>query len=79
MNDSRKRYAIVGTGGRSVSYVDALVQHSRDYTQLVGFCDPNQTRMNWHNARIQREFGHPAVPTYLSRDFDRMKIGRAHV
>ena len=72
MKSSRKRYVIVGTGGRSVSYVDALVQYCREHSELVGFCDSNQTRMNWHNARIKNEFGHAPVPMYLARDFDRM-------
>ena len=37
--DKRKRYAVVGTGGRAVMYVDGIADSFRDHAELVGFCD----------------------------------------
>ena len=68
----RKRYVIVGTGVRAYLYIKALVGKFKDVGELAGFCDVNQTRMNFHNQYIQEEDGHPPVPTYKAEDFDRM-------
>ncbi|KIX04557.1 uncharacterized protein Z518_05427 [Rhinocladiella mackenziei CBS 650.93] len=67
----RKKYAIVGTGGRSGFFYSAMAKDFRDTTELVAFCDTNQTRMDYANFKI-RAMGHPAVPTYKAADFDRM-------
>lgn len=66
-----KKYALVGAGGRSGLFLTAI---ARDYYQqgrLVGFCDSNQTRMDYANAMIG-EFDHPPVPTFKADDFDKM-------
>ena len=72
MKDHRKRYALVGTGGRAVFYVDGIVQQCRQHVALVGMCDLNRTRMNYYNQRIQTVLGQPPVPVYPAGDFDRM-------
>ena len=70
---TKKRYAVVGTGGRSDMYICALAGDDyKEYAELVGFCDLNQGRMDYYNERIKEKFNHPPVPTYLSQDFDRM-------
>jgi predicted dehydrogenase len=69
---SKRRYAIVGTGGRSWMFIQALTETYRDECDLVAFCDLNQTRMNYYNRTIVETFGVPPVPTYLAKDFDRM-------
>ncbi|PGH27215.1 hypothetical protein AJ80_01172 [Polytolypa hystricis UAMH7299] len=66
-----KKYALVGTGGRASFFYTAIVQDFKETAQLVGFCDTNQTRMNYANSKLQ-ELGHPALPTYLAADFDKM-------
>lgn len=68
----RKRYAIVGTGGRSRMYIDAICGPYQDYAQLVGFCDISPTRMNVWNDHIRQQFNHDPVPTFLAKDFDQM-------
>ncbi|EXJ76830.1 oxidoreductase [Capronia epimyces CBS 606.96] len=68
---SRKRYALVGTGGRSGFFYMAIVRDFKDTPELVAFCDTNQTRMDYANSRLQ-ELGHSALPTYKAIDFDRM-------
>ena len=67
----KKRYAVVGTGGRSGQYIKAMACDFRDYAEIVGFCDINPGRMAYYNGKLQ-EVGLPAVPTYLAKDFDKM-------
>ncbi len=69
---ARKRYAIVGTGGRCVMFIDAIARDYRDHVELVAFCDPSPTRMAWHNRRIDERHGHPPVPCYATDAFDTM-------
>ncbi len=44
-----KRYAIVGLGSRSQIYTEALLTDHRAQGALVGYCDVNQTRMDYYN------------------------------
>jgi predicted dehydrogenase len=67
----RKRYAIVGTGGRAGMYVSALTESFVEFNELVGLCDLSPTRMAYYNRQITSAIGHP-VPTYLPGEFDRM-------
>jgi predicted dehydrogenase len=67
-----KRYVVVGTGGRSVMYIDALAGTHRKTASLVGLCDLSRVRMDYYNHRIEKKHNHPPVPTYLAADFDRM-------
>jgi predicted dehydrogenase len=68
----KKRYAIVGTGGRSWMFTHALATTYRDQCALAAFCDANRTRMDFYNREIGRQFGSKSVPAYLAGDFDRM-------
>ncbi len=57
MSDAKKRYAIVGTGGRAAMYVEAVVDTYADYAELVGLCDLSQVRMDYYNRELaQRGF-----------------------
>ncbi|GJC94880.1 oxidoreductase [Colletotrichum higginsianum] len=67
----KKRYAIVGTGGRSGFFYTAIAQDYSSTSVIVGLCDTNQTRMNYANSRL-KELGHGEVPTFLAADFDQM-------
>jgi predicted dehydrogenase len=69
---SRRRYAIVGTGGRAVSYVDAICGPHADAAELVGLCDVSPTRLAWHNRRIARRFGGDGVAAFEAGGFARM-------
>ena len=77
MTDQRKRYALVGTGGRAKMYVDAITGDYAGYSELVGLCDISQVRMDWYNARIEAEHHLAAVPTFRHDEFDRM-IAETH-
>ncbi len=67
-----KRYAVVGTGGRSVMYIDALSKDYKDCGKLVAFCDSNRTRMGFYNRKISELYSAEPVPQYMATDFDKM-------
>ena len=67
----RKRYALVGTGGRAGFFYMAIAKDFQQTSYLVALCDVNQTRLNFAKSRIEA-FGHQPIPTYLAADFDRM-------
>jgi predicted dehydrogenase len=67
----KKRYALVGTGGRASMWIQAVTETYRDSSEMVAFCDLSQTRMDWYNSHIQSQGSDP-LPTYLADQFDRM-------
>ena len=68
----RKRYAIVGTGGRAGMFVNAVTQTYREVAELVALCDLSQTRMNWYNQKLADELDMAPRPTYAADQFDQM-------
>ena len=69
----KKRYAIVGTGGRAEMYIGALAGNRySEYAELVAMCDMNQGRMDHYNKRLVNDFNHREVPTYTHDRFDDM-------
>ncbi|KAK3897880.1 hypothetical protein C8A05DRAFT_38547, partial [Staphylotrichum tortipilum] len=68
---SRKRYAMVGAGGRSSFFYTAIATDYKATSCIVALCDTNQTRMDYANTRLAA-LGHGAVPTFLAADFDAM-------
>lgn len=68
----KKRFAVVGAGGRAGMFIQAITATYRDSCELVALCDLSQTRMNWHNQQIQTQAGIAAVPTYHADQFDTM-------
>lgn len=67
----KRRYALVGTGGRSIFYYTAIAKDYKETSEIVALCDTNQTRMNYANGRLE-SLGHGKVPTYLASSFDEM-------
>ena len=66
----KKKYALVGIGGRSRMFTSAICDAFRDEAELVGMCDVNPGRMDLRNDEIEDRVGR--VPTYAAEDFDRM-------
>lgn len=66
----RKTYVAVGTGGRIPMFLDPIVDTYRQDCELVGLCDPSEVRSTYHQQRLVRDYGVPAVPTYA--DFSQM-------
>lgn len=69
---AKKRYAQVGIGGRARFFYEALVRDYRETSELVAFCDVNQTRMDYANKVIQEKYGVEPIPTYKHYEFDQM-------
>ena len=67
----KRRYAQVGTGGRARLYYQAVAEDYADTSEMVAFCDVNQTRMNYANAQLEAA-GVSKVPTYKHYEFDKM-------
>ncbi|MBS4208195.1 Gfo/Idh/MocA family oxidoreductase [Bacillus sp. FJAT-50079] len=70
----KKRYVLIGTGGRAEFFYGALAKDFRDTSELVAFCDVNQTRMNYANQLLVDTYDHPPVATYLSDKFEEMIV-----
>jgi predicted dehydrogenase len=70
--NQRKRYAVVGTGGRAGLYIETLFTTYADVGELVALCDLSQTRMNWYNQQLAERLDAAPLPSYPAADFDRM-------
>lgn len=67
----KRRFAQVGTGGRARFFYEAVAKDYAETSEIVAFCDVNQTRMNYANAQLL-ELGAKQVPTYKHYEFDKM-------
>ncbi|WP_322907926.1 Gfo/Idh/MocA family oxidoreductase [Paenibacillus campi] len=68
----RKRYALVGTGGRAEFFYGAIAQDFGETAELVAFCDMNQTRARYANQLLEQKYGGKAVDVYPASEFERM-------
>jgi len=69
---SKKRYAVVGTGGRCIMFIDPIAKRFSDTSELVALCDISQGKMDYHNNRLEKELGYKKLPTYKIEDFQKM-------
>lgn len=67
----KKRYAQVGTGGRARFFYHAVAEDYAETSEIVAFCDVNQTRMDYANTQLE-SYGAKKVPTYKHYEFDKM-------
>lgn len=72
MKSLKKRYALVGVGGRSLMYTNAIFETFLEESELVGMCDVNQGRMDLRNRLIDEKYHALPVPTYSAEAFDCM-------
>ncbi len=68
----KKTYVLVGTGGRSRLYYEAIAGDFKDCSQLLAICDTNQTRMDYANRILHEKFNYPILPSYKNNQFDDM-------
>ncbi|KYG27700.1 Gfo/Idh/MocA family oxidoreductase [Alkalihalobacillus trypoxylicola] len=68
----KKRYVLIGTGGRAEFFYGSLVRDYRETSELVAFCDVNQTRMDYANQLLEERYEHPQINTYLAHHFEEM-------
>jgi len=64
---SKKRYAIVGTGSRSMMFRDAVLKTYADTCELVALCDINPLRMQAWQKSDELD-----LPCYAPADFEKM-------
>lgn len=69
---SKKRYVLVGAGGRAEFFYGAIAKQYRETSELTAFCDTNQTRMNYANKLLEKNYDYRPVATYKAHEFDRM-------
>ncbi|WP_067838291.1 Gfo/Idh/MocA family oxidoreductase [Amphibacillus sediminis] len=68
----RKKYALVGTGGRAEFFYGAIASQYQQYGQLVAFCDQNITRQQYANQLLEEKYNHPPVAIYHANQFEEM-------
>ncbi|HKJ85001.1 MAG TPA: Gfo/Idh/MocA family oxidoreductase, partial [Spirochaetia bacterium] len=66
-----RRYAVVGTGGRSGMYIDAITGDFSTDGELVALCDRNIGRARLYQQRVKDATG-VEVPVYTDDQFDVM-------
>lgn len=62
----------VGIGGRARFFYEAIASTYKETSEMVGFCDISQTRMDYGNKVLSENYGQKIVPTYLYTEFDNM-------
>ena len=73
---ARRRYAIVGTGGRHGMYRNALVDRFGNEAELVALCDNNPGRLGLSVATVRERAGID-VAGYAADEFDAL-LGESH-
>lgn len=68
----KRRYAVVGTGGRAKMFVDAIAGTYGETNELVALCDLSPTRMGWYNVQIRESYGVGPLPTFHPDQFEQM-------
>ena len=66
----KRTFAVVGTGSRIPMFIYPIADTYRETCELVGMCDPSETRRVFHQRRLDDLFAVGLVPTYS--DFDEM-------
>ncbi|KAJ5336233.1 uncharacterized protein N7506_004255 [Penicillium brevicompactum] len=67
----KKRYALIGTGGRAGLFYTSISRDFAETSVLVAICDTNQTRLDYAKSKID-SLTDGQIPTYLAKDFDVM-------
>ena len=68
----KKKYVLVGSGGRAEFFYSAIATEYRDTSELTAFCDTNQTRMDYANRRLKEKYDYHEVNTYKANEFEKM-------
>ncbi|NLN47062.1 MAG: Gfo/Idh/MocA family oxidoreductase [Clostridiaceae bacterium] len=71
---TRKKYVQVGTGGRARFFYEAIADRFSETSELLAFCDMNQTRMDYANHVLSSQYGLAPLPTYTPDRFDEMVL-----
>jgi predicted dehydrogenase len=69
---ARKKYVLVGTGGRAEFFYGAIARDFREHSELVAFCDINRTRLEYANRLLKEKYDYHEVRLYAAEQFDEM-------
>ena len=69
---ARRRYALVGAGGRGRFFYEALARDFGHRAQVVALCDLNRTRMEYANRVMRRYAGADQAALYAPDRFEAM-------
>ena len=72
MTDTARRYAIIGTGGRSEMYLRALLTTHADLGEVVAFLDTNERRMAFYDGVAAELGGAAAIRHFGPESFETM-------
>jgi predicted dehydrogenase len=65
-----KSYVLIGVGGRSVMFTDALGGEFKDRAKLLAICDNNKGRVELRKKELAGVY--PDLKCYAAEDFDKM-------
>ncbi|QJD87581.1 Gfo/Idh/MocA family protein [Cohnella herbarum] len=68
----KKKYVLVGSGGRAEFFYSAIATSFHETSELLAFCDTNQTRMDYANRQLTERYGYQKVNTYKAEQFEEM-------
>ena len=68
----KKKYVLVGTGGRARLWYEGIARLHSDCCDLVALCDINRTRLEFGQWMLVNEFGGHQVALYGAEDFEKM-------
>lgn len=71
---TRKKYVQVGVGGRARFFYEAIAGRFGETSELLAFCDVNQTRMDYANSILSDKYGLARLPTYTADRFEEMVL-----
>lgn len=69
---NKRRFAIVGTGGRSSNFTNPIFESFSDDAELVALCDISEVRMKFRLKELMRDTGCGELPLYTPEDFEKM-------
>jgi predicted dehydrogenase len=69
---SKKRYVLVGTGGRAISFIEPLVTRFREHGELLALCDLSPARLAHYNSLLAGSLGYHSLPAYSADHFETM-------
>ncbi len=69
---TKKKFALVGTGGRAANFTNPIFETYADEAELVALCDISEVRMQHRLKELKETFGPLDVPLYKAEDFRKL-------
>lgn len=69
---SKKKYVVVGIGGRARIWMDVLAEKYSDTADITALCDINRTRLELGRDRLVSNYGYHDLALYNADEFEKM-------